>query len=390
LDFQGLRDKLITFETKKGNDEYSHIQTNLKNLEKEKKQIDSNKNKTRMLESKLTLIELFIIDLKNKKKRLPIEKNNTIQEWELKTPKDIRAGAVDDVCKAHKTGFSNLKAGNIKFFDIKYRKNNQPTKSFLISKNMVKNKNGILQIAPLFFKENNTNGNFKMGKKTIKKHNNLEINNDCRILKQNNTYYLSVPISVTIEERKSPKNYCGIDPGVRTFMTTFGNNGCFEYDYDNDKLKKIDNKKRILLKKDKRQRLRKRKLVNLERKKEFLVNELHWKTITHLLKTNDFLFYGDIKSHNIVKNGKNKTLNTNMNNLKFFEFKQRLLFKAIEKGKKVFEIKEPYTTKTCSFCGVLNNPEKSKIYECQSCMRKIGRDVNASKNMLLKGIMTCL
>ena len=120
------------------------------------------------------------------------------------------------------------------------------------------------------------------------------------------------------------------------------------------------------------------------------MNELHWKTITHLLKTNDFLFYGDIKSHNIVKNGKNKTLNTNMNNLKFFEFKQRLLFKAIEKGKKVFEIKEPYTTKTCSFCGVLNNPEKSKIYECQSCMRKIGRDVNASKNMLLKGIMTCL
>ena len=104
-----------------------------------------------MIESKLKLVELFILDLKNKKKRLPIEKNNTIQEWELKTPKDIRAGAVDDVCNAHKTGFSNLKAGNIKFFDIKYRKNNQPTKSFLISKTMVKNKNGILQIAPLFF-----------------------------------------------------------------------------------------------------------------------------------------------------------------------------------------------------------------------------------------------
>ena len=47
----------------------------------------------------------------------------------------------------------------------------------------------------------------------------------------------------------------------------------------------------------------------------------------------------------IVKNGKNRTLNTSMNNLKFFKFKLRLLFKAIERGKKVFEVKEQYTAK---------------------------------------------
>ena len=359
-----------------------------KNFEK---QLDSYKNKLKIIDLKLKLVESFIVDFKNKKKRLPIEKNNTIQEWELKTPKDIRAGAVDDVCKAHKTGFSNLKAGNIKFFDIKYRKNNKATKSCLIPKNMVKNNDGMLQLAPLFFKQHNTTGNFKMGKKTIKKHNKLEITNDCRLLKQYNIYYLSVPISVTIEPRKQPVNYCGIDPGVRTFMTTFGNNGCFEYDYDIEKLTAVDTKIMNLLKSDKIiQRVRKQKLVNLQRKKEFLVDELHWKTITHLLKRNDFLFYGDIKSHNIVKNAKNKTHNKDMNNLKFFKFKQRLLLKAKIKGKQIFEIKEPYTTKTCSFCGCLKNPEKSKIYECQSCNRKIGRDVNASKNMLLKGIMTCL
>ena len=108
-----------------------------------------------------------------------------------------------------------------------------------------------------------------MGKKTIKKHNNLEINNDCRLLKQNNIYYLSVPISVTIADRATPINYSGIDPGVRTFMTTFGNNGCFEYDYDIEKLRAVDNKINNLLKSDKRiQRVRKRKLINLERKKD--------------------------------------------------------------------------------------------------------------------------
>ena len=44
-----------------------------------------------------------------------------------------------------------------------------------------------------------------------------------------------------------------------------------------------------------------------------------------------------IKSHDIVRKGKNRTLNTSMNNLKFYKFKQRLLFKSIEKGKKVDE-----------------------------------------------------
>jgi putative transposase len=252
---------------------------------------------------------------------------------------------------------------------------------------MVENKNGNLKIAPTFFKETNTSCYFKMGKKTLKKHKNLEIKNDCRIVKQNNNYFLIVPVEIKIEEPKEKINYCGIDPGVRTFMTSFGNNGFTEYDYKKDNItlidKKIDELKKI-------KRTKKRKLIKLENRKENLINELHWKTINHLLKNNDVLFYGDIKSHNIVKNKKNANLNKSVNNLKFFIFKQRLHFKAIEKNKKVFEIKECYTTKTCSFCGKINEPGISKIYECNDCNKKVGRDINASKNILMKGIMTCL
>ena len=102
------------------------------------------------------------------------------------------------------------------------------------------------------------------------------------------------------------------------------------------------------------------------------------------------LIYGDIKSHDIVKNGKNRTLNTSMNNLKFFKFKQRLLFKSIERGKKVLEVKEQYTTQTCSFCGSMYKPGLSRVYHCRNCEKNIGRDVNAAKNILMKGIQTCL
>ena len=46
-----------------------------------------------------------------------------------------------------------------------------------------------------------------------------------------------------------------------------------------------------------------------------------------MIKCNDVVLYGDIKSHNIVKNGKNKKLNRNFNDMKFYTFKQRLMYK---------------------------------------------------------------
>lgn len=103
---------------------------------------------------------------------------------------------------------------------------------------------------------------------------------------------------------------------------------------------------------------------------------------------NDVLYLGDIKSHDIVKNGKNKNLNRAFNDLKFFQFKQRLLYKASLLSKQVILVKEHYTTKCCSSCGIINNNVGSKeVFECQSCNLKTGRDMNASKNMKLKGLV---
>ena len=103
---------------------------------------------------------------------------------------------------------------------------------------------------------------------------------------------------------------------------------------------------------------------------------------------NDVLYLGDIKSHDIVKNGKNKNLNRAFNDLKFFQFKQRLLYKASLLSKQVILVKEHYTTKCCSSCGIINNNVGSKeVFECQSCNLKTRRDMNASKNMKLKGLV---
>jgi transposase len=401
INFMNLRNKLVTANTKKNNIEYVELENNMKQCKEEKKKQQKLLLKIPLSEiENITAVKLLIqttedkyqeekLKLKIIRKTLKSSKNEGIREWEIETPKEIRAGAVNDVCKAFKTGNTNLKLGHIKHFSLGFRRKQETNKCLLLPHSFIKNNNGILSIAPTLLKNESE---ISMGKKTIKKYKNLVIRNDCRLVKQKNIFWLLIPIPMEVAEKKPPINYCGIDPGTKTFMTCFGNNGCIEYKYDEKALQKLDSKISFL--KDRRRvnrrRIHKKKINKLEKRKECLVDELHWKTINKLLKTNDFIFYGDIKSHDIVKNGKNHTLNTSMNNLKFFKFKQRLLFKSIERGKKVYEVKEHYTTQTCSFCGSMYKPGLSRVYECKNCEKNIGRDVNAAKNILMKGILSCL
>ena len=229
-------------------------------------------------------------------------KNDNIREWETNTPKEIRAGAVNDVCKAYKTAKTNLKLGHIKKFTLGFRKKRDENKCLLLPHIYIKNNNGILSIAPSLL---NDESKISMGKKTIKKHKKLEIKHDCRLVKQKNIFWVIIPISVEITGKKPPLNYCGIDPGVKTFMTSFGNNGCIEYKHNEITLQKLDKKISYLTdsRRTNRKRVTKKEINRVETRKANLIDELHWKTINRLLKMNDFIFYGDIKSHGIVKNG---------------------------------------------------------------------------------------
>jgi IS605 OrfB family transposase len=150
-------------------------------------------------------------------------------------------------------------------------------------------------------------------------------------------------------------------------------------------LKKF-NKKLDSLKNHKR---RKKALNKIEKKKIDFTDNIHWSLIKALLDENDVIFMGDIKSHNMTKNGKNKTVNRAFNDLKFFIFKSRLLYKATTRHKKVFMIPEHYTTQGCSGCGNLwTNIGASKIYDCKKCKLVCDRDTNSAKNIFMKGVIT--
>ena len=127
------------------------------------------------------------------------------------------------------------------------------------------------------------------------------------------------------------------------------------------------NKKLDALKNVRGRRIRKKNFNKIEKLKESLVDKLHWDFVNHILKHNDVIYLGDIKSHDIVKEGRNKTLNRNFNDLKFYQLKQRLLYKASVKGNTIVLVKEHYTTKTCSCCGCLNNVGSNEVFDCSNC-----------------------
>ena len=330
-------------------------------------------------------------DLKNS----PFIKNPNIQDFELKVSKEIRSNSVKSVCDAHKSGFSNLKNGNIKFFNMKFKKKSEVRKCVELSPTDIKFSNNKLQLCPNRFKEHKF---LEISKKNQKKYGNVNIKHKCDLVVQKGKWYILIPIDydLNIYEIKKEK-FCGIDGGLRDFAVSYSQDSVITYTHNRDLMKKYNDKLDILNSlrqkpklQNKRNKYRKKQLNKIESKKINLVNNIHWKTINHIVKNNDIIFYGDIKSHDIVGKSKNKTLNRMFNDMKFFIFKKRLEYKCKVNCKKVFFVNESYTTQGCSKCGNLwKSIGSSKIYKCKKCDFICDRDVNSAKNICMKGLQTC-
>lgn len=381
---QGLRDKFVTKKTKKNTQVYINSIPVLERNSRDKNEAISELEKLFYILERKELIAIRDSNLKLEK----YETNEEISEFEKRVSKSIRDNAVRNVCSAYKTAITNLKEGNCKFFNIGYKLKSASKKCAELSTSDIKiTKNGKVRISPTFFGEENCE--FDLGKRNLKKYGKCIIKNNCDLLKRNDGYYLGLILPTEEKQNEEFENFCGVDPGVRTFLTSYGSNGIVEYNHNRGYLEKL-NKLLINLKEKRKKRVRKRSLTKIDKRKENFITDIHWKAITELLKSSDVIFFGDIKSHGIVKNGKNKTLNRQINDLKFYVFKQRLKYKAKVLHKKVVFVNEAYTTQGCSKCGNLwKYIGCSKIYSCINCKSIYDRDINSAKNILMKGLLSC-
>ena len=240
INFQDLRDLLVTENTKKDMDDYKMFDNLLNHLKQQKKDKSLSKENIKLIEENIKIVNQ---NRRNYMKQFEYIKNPLIRDFETETPKDIRACAVKRCCDAYKTGFANLRNGNIKYFNMTFKKKTDKIQSIELTPKIISIKNGIIKIAPEFFgKECNL--------KTHKKLNYI-INHNVDIVRRYKEYYIH--LSVNTEPTESKLNtIAGVDPGIRTFATVHSHNEnttiITEYKHNIDLLKKLNLKLNLLKK----------------------------------------------------------------------------------------------------------------------------------------------
>jgi transposase len=337
--------------------------------------------------------------------------------------------SIHDACTNFKSATTNFLKRYIVSFNIKNKSKRNKKKITHIAKCRI-NKNGI-RTKILKQMKGIYNG---------KEYNFENIECDCILQKDNNEYFIFIPIKNKNEiqiihknkEEKKPENYIKkqneirrifntkkesnpdkiknsvkitrfnkknidkdkqitIDLGIRTFCTgitedkvvKIGDNICSKLGKYIDRKESILNNNLIKRKiKKKNEKICNKKILNL-------VTELHWKTIDYLVKNNKTIIIGNLKSQKIVS--KNKTMYSLTkkisNSLSFYKFMERLKYKCDLNNIKFAKINEFMTSKMCSKCGNIHEELGSnKIYNCYKCNIKMDRDINGARNIHIKAI----
>lgn len=189
---------------------------------------------------------------------------------------------------------------------------------------------------------------------------------------------------------------CSLDPGIRTFQTVYSPNGqiykigdsdvsrLMRDCYHLDKLQSKYSKEKNVGKK----RHYKRALYKARLRIRNLIDELHCKTIRFLINNFKTIIIPDTNLKNMTMKKKralnNKTVRSLLT-LSHYRFRERLLMKSkITKNLNVIVTGEEFTSKTCGWCGCVNEIGSKKEWKCKDCKIHLDRDINGARNILIK------
>ena len=180
---------------------------------------------------------------------------------------------------------------------------------------------------------------------------------------------------------------CAIDPGVRTFATTFNGSCSIKYG-DNFYQDRIFP---LLLKLDKQigKKIKSVKKINkLRNRISDLINDLHKRVAYDIVVNNDIILLPKFEISNMVKKGKRKlhikTVRA-MLGLAHYKFKMFLKWMCKKYGKIFVEVNEAYTSKTMSWSGEICK-NLGGIKTITDGKISMDRDINGARNILLRAL----
>jgi putative transposase len=319
--------------------------------------------------------------------------NTPEKEWVTKVPYDIRDEAMRDVLKAIDSNTAKQEKNSNHHFELHFRsRKSSSTESITILKKHWAKKTGVY--AKIF-------KHLKSSKK-LSENLPLSLPADSRMIRTRlGQYYLCVPelITVQVKQASGEFNKCvAIDPGVRTFATTYDTEGnvvewgkedrkqLFRLAVHMDKL--ISSAASSETKAKKRCKLKKVILRMRERLRN-LVDELHKKLSTWLCRNYEVILIPEFRSSGMI--GKhNRRLTSKvvrqMLTWSHYRFRQRLVHKSREfAGVSVVFTSEAYTSQTCGCCGQLHTAlGLRKEFQCPHCGYAIDRDINGARNIMIR------
>jgi len=292
--------------------------------------------------------------------------------------------AVQQLCANIKTSKENLISGFIKKFRLKYWKNKRPSKSMDFEKTCFNkdNKFCFQQLGDMIYKYNNEEIILPPVESGVKVNYNSITNK----------YTLIFPIKNAhiIDEHKS-NNSIYLDPGLRTFMTGISENSNLKIANNvNYIMSKLKNKELEIKNNPKiKARIKRKNLNRIQRKITDKVKDLHWKTISFLVKNFNGIFLGDMSAKDVVRGYTlSKSQKRAVFATQYYTFQQRLAFKCKQYGVTYKLVDESYTSKMCSICGNQKNDLRgSHIYDCKKCLTVLDRDLNGARNIYIKTLL---
>ena len=109
------------------------------------------------------------------------------------------------------------------------------------------------------------------------------------------------------------------------------------------------------------------------------------KITTELVRSYDVIVIEDLKTKNLLKN---HSLAKSIANNSWYLFREMLEYKCKWYGKKLIKVSPNYTSQICSNCGYHSGKKPLEIREwtCPKCNTYHDRDINASINILNRGL----
>lgn len=285
---------------------------------------------------------------------------------------------INDVLTMLKSSITNLNNHNTKKSKLRYIKKTKKSKIFKVENYGSITSNSFFTSKLGKFLHSNPKINYKKANSSLS-----------TIQYVNGKFYMLVKKKIIINKNKNKNKIISLDPGHKTFLTGLSNDSILEIGKNVDK--KI---RKILIKMDKIKKQKRKKVKNKrkhllkhERKLANYTNNLHWQTVNYLTSNYTHILLGNYSTKSMVESNNTDKMNKRIgSSLKFYQFRQKLIYKSILNNCKFSLIDEYNTTKSCSNCSALNDIGSSREYKCKRCLHLYTRDTNSCKNILLRAI----